>query len=678
MPARAVLARICRIGTIKCALPIVMLRRRALRITARAPQTVWQPEQISAPGCIYAQRGCHATNAGVKTRCWRFLGWAIGRAQCFLSEIRSNSGPRFVMHSTKSNSFSVRLASLVRQIYPDIDADILASKIVEAFWPDPSKPRKRGRAPGNTLWTENDALLITYGNSIIDGAHKPLDLLHDFLLRRMKGVVNGVHILPFFPFTSDDGFAVSDFRTVNPQLGDWADINRIGSEFHLMSDLVLNHVSSQGAWFNAYRQGQAPYDRFFFEASPEDDLSNVVRPRTTPLLQEVETVNGPRHVWCTFSHDQIDLDFRNPEVLLEFLRIIRLHVDNGVQIIRLDAVAFLWKEVGSPSIHLPQTHAIVRLMRMLCDYATETIILLTETNVPKAENLSYFGNRNEAHAIYNFPLPPLILHAMMSGSSRHLRNWQSRMPPAQLGCAYLNFTASHDGIGMRPAEGLLPAEEQAQMIQTVRDLGGLVSMRALPDGGESPYELNTTFYEATSRTFAGEDDHHFDRFICSQTIVMSLEGIPAFYIHSMLATPNDHAQVERRGMNRGINRHRWDYPTLETLLADPDSPQARVLGALSSRLRIRAKQSAFHPNATQFTMSLRDEVFGVWRQSLDRHQSIFALHNVSDKPVDILLASLNLIDDEDWIDLLSGERIDGGAEAITLAPYQCRWITNRG
>lgn len=582
------------------------------------------------------------------------------------------------MTAANMNSFSKRLTNQVRQIYPDVDADILASMIVAAFWPEGTKPRQRGRTLGNNLWSEQDALLITYGNSILDGAHKPLDLLHDFLLRHMKGVVNGVHILPFFPFTSDDGFAVSDFRAVNPQLGDWPDINRIGSAFHLMSDLVLNHVSSQGAWFNAYRQGQKPYDKFFFEASPEDDLSDVVRPRTTPLLQEVETADGTKHVWCTFSHDQVDLDFRNPEVLLEFLRIIRLHVDNGVQIIRLDAVAFLWKEAGTSSIHLPQTHAIVQLMRLLCDYASETIILLTETNVPKAENLSYFGNRNEAHAIYNFPLPPLILHAMMSGSARYLKRWQSGMPPAQLGCAYLNFTASHDGIGVRPAEGVLPPQELSRVIDTVKDLGGLVSMRALPDGGEAPYELNTTFYEATSRTFDGADAHHFDRFICSQTIVMSLEGIPAFYIHSMLATPNDHAQVERRGMNRGINRHRWDYPTLQALLDDPDTPQARVLAALSDRLRLRCKQPGFHPNATQFTMALDDRVFGVWRQSLDRQQSIFALHNVSADTVDISPYAINLIEDENWIDLLTGERIAPDAAMIQMAPYQCRWITNRG
>jgi sucrose phosphorylase len=576
-----------------------------------------------------------------------------------------------------TQSFSRTLAARVHSIYPDVDADILASQIIEAFWPDAGNRRKRSHVRGNNMWSERDALVITYGNSFVDGAHKPLDLLHDFLLRYLDGWIDCVHILPFFPFTSDDGFAVSDFRAVNPQLGDWADINRIADRFKLMSDLVLNHVSSQGRWFNDYRQGHAPFDRFFFEASPDDDLSMVVRPRTTPLLQEVETVNGTRHVWCTFSHDQIDVDFRNPEVLLEFLRIIRLHVDNGVRIIRLDAVAFIWKEIGTPSIHLPQTHTIIKLIRLLCDYATEPVILLTETNVPKAENLSYFGKGDEAHAIYNFPLPPLILHAMMSGTSRHLRRWSKGMPPAQLGCAYLNFTASHDGIGMRPAEGVLPSEEIDRMILTVTELGGLASMRALADGGQSVYELNTTFFEAMKRTFEGADEHQIDRFLCSQTIVMSLEGIPAFYVHSLLATPNDHAQVERRGMNRGINRHNWDYPTLRALLDDPETLQSRVMVALSHRLRLRRKQKAFHPNATQFTLNAGDDrVFALWRQSLDRHQSIFALHNVSAEVVTLPASEINLIDDETWTDLLSGEAVDAGGD-IVLAPYQCRWISNR-
>ena len=575
-----------------------------------------------------------------------------------------------------ASNFDARLHDLIAAIYPQADRAEMAARIVAAFWPEDRPRRRHARRPSNDFWAERDALLITYGNSIVDGVHKPLDLLRDFLHRNLRGTVDGVHILPFFPFTSDDGFAVTDYRAVNPSLGDWSDIRRIGAEFKLMSDLVLNHVSSQGPWFTAYLQGHAPFDRFFMEADPADDLSGVVRPRTHPLLRRVETAEGPAHVWCTFSHDQVDLDFRNPEVLLEFLAIMRLHIDNGVRILRLDAVAFLWKVIGTPCIHLPETHAIVRLMRLLCDYAVEPVILVTETNVPKAENLSYFGNGNEAHVVYNFSLPPLLLHALQSGTARYLIRWQQGMPPAQMGCAYLNFSASHDGIGMRPAEGILPPEEAARMIDCVRGQGGLVSMRTAPDGSETPYELNVTWFDALGATCDGRADHHMARFLCSQTIVMALEGIPAFYIHALLATANDHAGVEKTGIARAINRHRWDYPELQARLDDPESDQARALAGIHARMAVRGRQPAFHPNATQFTLQLDDRVFGLWRQSLDRAQSIFALHNVSHEPVEIAPSAINLIDGEAWRDLLSGEAIAPAGAPIRLAPYQCRWIAN--
>ncbi|MBS8226425.1 sugar phosphorylase [Vannielia litorea] len=574
-------------------------------------------------------------------------------------------------------SVKSRTATLLEQIYPEHDCHALAAQVQEAFWPEGAHVRSRARTAGNNLWSEADTLVITYANSLVDGHHKPLDLLRDFLTHYLQGVISGVHILPFFPFTSDDGFAVVDYRAVNPQVGDWPDIRRIAEEFKLMSDLVLNHVSSFSKWFHDYLQGHEPYDKFFFEASPDDDISQVVRPRTSSLLREVQTPSGPKHVWCTFSHDQVDLNFANPEVLLEFLRIIRLHIDNGVRVIRLDAVAFLWKEIGTNCIHLPQTHAIVRLMRLLFDYAVEPVILLTETNVPNAENLSYFGNRNEAHAIYNFSLPPLVLHALLTGSSRALNQWLMAMPPAQLGCAYLNFTASHDGIGMRPAEGLLSEEDIQKVIGAVKANGGLVSMRSLPGGGEKPYELNITYFEALKGTVDGPDAHQIARFLCSQTIVLSLEGIPAFYIHSLLATPNDHDGVEKTGVNRAINRHRWDYPSLRKLLDDPETIHAQVLARLKRRIAIRTRQPAFHPNATQFTLQLGEGIFGVWRQSLDRSQSIFALHNLTGETIALPVFSINLIGGENWVDLLSDEPVDAARGEIELAPYQCRWISNR-
>jgi len=390
----------------------------------------------------------------------------------------------------------------------------------------------------------------------------------------------------------------------------------------------------------------------------------------------VETANGVKHVWCTFSHDQVDFDFSNPDVLVEFMDILSYHIERGVRTIRMDAVAFIWKQLGTNCIHLPQTHAIIRLVRLLADFHSELIILITETNVPNLENLSYFGNRNEAHAIYNFSLPPLLLHALLNGTSRYLNAWQMRMPPAQLGCAYFNFSASHDGIGVRPAEGLIPDEEIGGMIEAIESFGGLVSYRSLPNGGKKPYEINVSLYDAFAGTTDGPDEYQFERFILSQAIVMSLEGIPAFYIHSLVASRNDLEGVQRLGYNRAINRRAIEASALLDDLADETSLPARTFKTIKSMLQIRSRQEAFHPNATQFTLQLGDQFFGFWRQSLDRSQSIFAIFNLTSEETTIPLMSLNLIGGDHWEDILTGEIIKMNAPDISFGPYQARWITN--
>lgn len=573
-----------------------------------------------------------------------------------------------------------RLESHLAVIYPDLDAHRLAEAVVSAFWPSEgkTKPRSRGRLTNKPPWSERETVLITYGNSLIDGQHPPLTLLHHFLDTHLEGLIHGVHILPFFPYTSDDGFAVVDYYRVNSDVGSWSHLRRIGRRYRLMADLVLNHVSSSSVWFTEYLQDKSPGNGFFIEADPDADLSAVVRPRPHPLLRKVETAKGIRHVWCTFSEDQVDLDFSNPEMLLEFLRIMRFHIEHGVRTIRLDAVAFIWKRIGTPCVHLPETHEIVRLMRTLADYAEVPLLLITETNVPNMENLSYFGNRNEAHAVYNFSFPPLVVHALLTGDASALNRWQMTMPPAPLGCFYFNFVASHDGIGLRPAEGLLTDDEIATMIAAVEAYGGAVSMRAMPDGTYRPYEMNIALYDVFQGRIDGvPDKYRRERFLCSQTVMMALEGIPAFYIHSLLATPNDHARRERTGHNRSINRHQWDYPELEDRLADPASEQAIILSEMKRRIAIRTGQKAFHPNATQFTLQLGEGLFGLWRQSIERDQSIFAINNMTDHDVAVPLINLNLIRGEPWIDLLSGEKVEAeiGRE-LTLRPYQSVWLTN--
>ena len=304
--------------------------------------------------------------------------------------------------------------------------------------------------------------------------------------------------------------------------------------------------------------------------------------------------------------------------------------------------------------------------------------LITETNVPNRENLSYFGNRDEAHLIYNFSLPPLILNALLQGKSNHLKTWMMSMPPAQLGCAYFNFTASHDGIGLRPTEGLLLEDEYNAMLETMKQFGGKISMRDKPDGTQSPYEINISLFDALKGTVKGEDEWQIERFLCSQTIMMAVEGVPAFYIHSLLATPNDYAGMAKTGRNRSINRYKWDYKELEQKLNDPNSNQAMVMKKMSRLIKIRRRQPAFHPNATQYTLHpMNKALFAFWRQSIHRDQSIFCINNLSDRPQELLLSDINLICIDPWQDLLSGQMIEDINDSFTLQPYQCAWITNK-
>ena len=524
-------------------------------------------------------------------------------------------------------------------------------------------------------WDQTDSLVIAYGDSVLAEGEKPLQTLNRFLDKYLRSSISGVHILPFYPFTSDDGFSVLDYSSVNESLGDWSHINTIASNYSLMADLVVNHCSARSPWFENFKQGRDPGHNFFYTASPEDDLSAVVRPRTNDLLREVETSTGTQYVWCTFSHDQVDLNFRNPEVLKQFVSIIKQYLDNGVRIFRLDAIAFLWKEIGTSCLNLPQTHEMVRLFRTLIEQAQHDAIIITETNIPNRENLSYFGNADEAHSVYNFSLPPLLVNSLVTGNCVYLKQWMMSMPPARNGTTYLNFVASHDGIGLRPAEGLLSDTEINTLVTTMQGFGGHVSWRALDNGGSKPYEINISLFDALQGTVQGADDLGLRRFICAHAIMLALEGIPAIYIHSLLGTRNDHQRVENSGHNRAINRHQWDYQQLETKLADQDSSHHQVYNQLKQLVKIRRRQTAFHPNATQFTLHLGDQLFGFWRQSLDRQQSIFCISNISNQVQHLSLADINLIDNEQWQDLISGQPCTPNAQ-LPMQPYQTVWITN--
>ncbi|MDR9498683.1 MAG: sugar phosphorylase [Hydrogenovibrio sp.] len=558
---------------------------------------------------------------------------------------------------------------------------------------------EKRRSPSESLpeadhpkWSQKDVFLITYGDTLYrdesgesdgrDEAPKeaPLETLSVFLKKYIRKSISHVHILPFFPYSSDDGFSVIDYTHVNPDLGDWSHIEQLEKSYDLMFDLVINHISRESLWFTDFKANQPPYDQFFIEMHGDEDVSKVTRPRNTPLLVPAYTHRGRKMVWATFSQDQIDLNFQNPEVLLRMLEVLLLYIDKGARTIRLDAIAFLWKELGTHCIHLPQTHEVVKLMRDVMTLVAPHSLLLTETNVPHAENLSYFGEQDEAHMVYQFALAPLLLHALHRGDGQYLTDWAQNLAPPPSGCTFLNFTASHDGIGLRPVEGILPQREVDDLITNMKRLGGFVTNKSNPDGSQSPYEINIALFSAFRETAHsdGPDQWQVDRFICSQNIMMTLQGIPAFYIHSMVATPNDKEGVERTGRTRSINRRRWPLETLEALIESGRTSNAEVLKRLTNILQRRKKHKAFHPDTPQTVLDLGPDFFALWRDGSGKSALRFPLLAIHNLTSEIKMLDLSLINGMDkasyWVNLLDNGGVAATETRYVMQPYQSVWL----
>jgi sucrose phosphorylase len=541
---------------------------------------------------------------------------------------------------------------------------------------------RTGVAPGERL-TEADAVLITYGDQILEPGRPPLQALGAFLEAHLRGVISSVHILPFFPYSSDDGFSVIDYTRVNPDLGSWDDVEEIGHSFRLMFDLVINHVSAHSDWFGAFLAGDPEFTDFFHVVEPGTHLSMVTRPRALPLLTPVHTPFGEKLVWTTFSADQIDLNFANPEVLLEFVKILLFYVEKGAEIIRLDAIAFLWKEIGTSCIHLPQTHRVVQLFRAVLDAVAPNVLLITETNVPHEENVSYFGDgSNEAQMVYQFPLAPLILNAFYAGDATHLQQWADGIQAISETTTFFNFTASHDGVGLRPAEGILNVDEINELVTRTQKHGGFVSYKTDLDGTQSPYELNISYFDALSNPADVERegiDVQVRRFMASQAIMLSLAGVPGVYVHSILGSRSYREGVQRTGRNRTINREKLLRLELENSLTDASSLRYRIFQAYTYLLRVRTAQRAFHPNGGQKVLLGNRALFVVLRTSMDGQEKILCLHNVSPEVQNLQITPEQFgVQRRGMItDLVTGTRylVTGdGRLSLNVEPYQVLWL----
>jgi len=582
-----------------------------------------------------------------------------------------------------------RMLRRLRVLYPDsVAQSALAGierilQVFHAHKPLELMEKERDFNPAERF-TERDVVLITYGDLLYKRRQSPLKTLGDFCDAYLRGTINTIHILPFFPSSSDRGFSIIDFQTVDPLLGSWRDIEALEASYQLMFDGVINHVSSKSRWFVEFLAANPDYEDFFIWFATEDELTSaqrrmIFRPRTTPILTRYESLNGPRYVWTTFSPDQIDLNYQNPKVLLRVIEILLFYVRQGADILRLDAVTYLWNQPGTRSIHLEQTHEIIKLLRDIFSIVAPYVALVTETNVPHEENIAYFGNgRDEAHMVYNFALPPLVLHTFYTEDARALSQWADSMAPHSDTATFLNFLDSHDGIGLLGVKNILSQEEVDRLCKRAADHGGFISYKTSEDGSEVPYEINMTWYSALNKKQDGDAlGMQIKRFLASRAIALVLQGVPAIYLHSLFGTHNDHEAVEATRENRVINRAIVDCRSLLRSLKHPKSKKYRINEGLGKMIQARSKRRAFHSNGPQKILSLSPAVFAVMRTSPEQDQRVLTLTNVTRSrcKVAIPLKDLGGVEGA-WRDLLSEKefRTKRNLLSIILQPYDVLWL----
>ena len=519
---------------------------------------------------------------------------------------------------------------------------------------------------------ESTSLVICYGNSVTDGNKKSLKVFNKFYKKYLKNNFDSVHFLPFYPSSSDSGFAVKDHYKIEPRLGSWKDVKLISKNCNLMADLVINHSSARGLWFSNFLKNKSPGKDYFFTVDKNFNSKKVIRPREHKLLKKIKLSNETKYLWRTFSPDQIDLNFKNPKVLIRFIKIIFNLINNGVRIFRLDAIAYLWKENGNTCINHTNTHNIIKFIRLVFNLLKTECIIITETNLPEKENLSYFGNNDEANWIYNFSLAPILVYSLLFEDSNKITKWSKNFPIAKLNNNYLNFIASHDGIGMRPTEGILSTNTQKKFLIRLKKNGGEFSYRKVQGVKKKVYEANITLFNAFKCSdFDKSGIFGFERYMAAHTIMISFDGIPAIYFNSMFGNSNDNSKYIISGNKRDLNRYRWNKDKIEDHLKDQNSKQNKYYKNMSNILAIRSKQKAFHPNAIRKTLKLGTNFFGIKRVSTDNKQSIYCITNMTSK-LQLLKLNKNIF----YKRKLFKSKLTKKSGKIQFDPFQTVWLTN--
>lgn len=432
----------------------------------------------------------------------------------------------------------------------------------------------------------NGVQLITYADRFGSGG---LPTIIDLLTGQLDGVFTGVHVLPFYtPFDgADAGFDPVDHRSVDPRLGSWNDLCRLAESHDVMADLIVNHVSDGSIEFRDFlaHGNESAFAGMFLDSDTvfpggalESEVQAIYRPRPGAPFTVVTMADGSnRTMWTTFTPHQIDIDVRNPIAQAYLESVLDRFADSGVNQVRLDAVGYAVKTRGTDCFMTDDTYEFIR--------ATSRSVKRREM-VPLLEIHSHYEDQIEAaqhvDRVYDFALPPLVLHALHTGSARPLRDWLEVSPRN-----VYTVLDTHDGIGVidvgpdNERTGLLSHAQIDELVEAIHDATNGESALATGRAASNLdlYQINSTYFSAL-----GNDD---DRYLVARLIQFLSPGTPQVYYAGLLAARNDVTLLERTGVGRDINR---PYYTLEDVALELRRPVVRRLLSLS---RFRSTHGAF-------------------------------------------------------------------------------------
>ncbi len=570
------------------------------------------------------------------------------------------------------------IRQLLREIYPkhsEEEINFVWSQLLQIL----EKYRdieSRNEAVIDSIWDSSSVVLITYPDSIYRKGEPTLKTLNEFVDKNLGNLSSIIHILPFLPSTSDGGFAVSNYENIDEIFGTWDDLKDLSANHKIMADLVLNHVSSSHPWVQQFIKCSEPGSSYIVTSEKSNVWDNVIRPRSSSLFTRIKTKEGFKDVWTTFGPDQIDVDWKNPNLLLEYLRLLVRYIECGAFWIRLDAIAFIWKEANTTCLHMEQVHKIVKVLNKFLKLINSYGVLITETNVPEKENLSYIVKGDEANIAYNFTLPPLLLESILTSQADLINDWLSNWTELPKHTSLLNFTSSHDGIGLRALEGIMDQTRIHNLLVESEKRGGLISHRRMTDGEDQPYELNISWWSAMSNAKGNSVNLQFERFYLSQIFVLSLKGVPAFYLPAILASSNDLDTFRKTGQRRDLNREKFEANRLTELLTNSNCPASKNISYLSHAISVRSKLKAFHPESPMKCLSSKVENHIIIQRGLN-NEKVYAIYNMTEK--DLKIPILDELDLEltnincQLLDNLTGTIYK--ALNFILKPYQVVWLS---